>query len=280
VIARERDDTLTPVGKHQRDELFGEAGFGDLRPPPADPPPPTRAVLLTRGFRHAVTLLDVSLGRQLPSATVALYTVRPLDPWIGPVTAPRTTSPFKASWTDTVQLLNREVEALQTHEQRRQCWVLQMDVPVGQIRNDGEIYARATPRSPAVRVAFESRHGPLLYATDRFTHWQANVRAIALSLEALRKVDRYGVAGAGEQYRGWTAIDSRPAQMTREQAAEFIAHWAGFAASEASIVQAAVRNDVSAFYRAAAKRAHPDVTGDDGDTMARLNAARDLLLKG
>lgn len=67
MVARERDDTLTPVGKHQRDELLGEAGFGDLRPPPADPPPPTRAVLLTRGFRHAVTLLDVSLGRQLPS---------------------------------------------------------------------------------------------------------------------------------------------------------------------------------------------------------------------
>lgn len=212
---------------------------------------------------------------------MSVYTVRPLDPWIGPVTAPRTTSPFKATWTDTVQLLNREVEALQTREQRLIRWVLQMDVPASQIRNDGEVYARATPASPAVRVAFESRHGPLLYATDRFTHWQANVRAIALSLEALRKVDRYGVAGHGEQYRGWTAISNRPAEMSREQAAEFIAHWAGVAGFPDVIAEIAQGGeDLRTAYYAAAKRAHPDVTGDDGDTMARLNAARDLLLNG
>lgn len=199
--------------------------------------------------------------------------MRPLDPWIGPVTSPRVTSPFKATWTDTLELLNREVEMLQTTEQRTIRWVLQMDVPASQIRNDGEVYARATPRSPAVRVAFESRHGALLYATDRFTHWQANVRAIALSLEALRKVDRYGVAGAGEQYRGWTAISNWPAEMSREQAAEFIAHWAG------DLEPAHVLAYPKDAFRLAAKRAHPDVTGDDGDTMARLNAARDLLLQ-
>jgi hypothetical protein len=147
---------------------------------------------------------------------------------------------------------------------------------------DGGIYARATPFSPGVRVSFESRHGPLTYSADRFSHWQDNVRAIALSLEALRKVDRYGVAGHGEQYRGWTAIGNRPAQMTREQAAEFIAHWAypSHTPDQLHVAAGAIlRYEVArrAGYLLAAKRAHPDITGDDGDTMARLNAARDLL---
>ena len=67
--------------------------------------------------------------------------------------------------------------------------------------------------TPRVVVSFDSCHGPLRYQCDRFTTtragtkaWHANVRAIALGLEALRKVDRYGIAGSGEQYRGWTAL--------------------------------------------------------------------------
>jgi hypothetical protein len=65
--------------------------------------------------------------------------------------------------------------------------------------------------------------------------------------------------------------------MSREQAAEFLAHWAGLGTSLGLFegYPAAVQ----AAHRAAAKRCHPDVTGDDGDTMARLNAARDLLLR-
>ena len=48
----------------------------------------------------------------------------------------------------------------------------------------------------------------MTYATDRFFAWQDNVRAIALGLEALREVDRYGIAKKGEQYAGWKALPS------------------------------------------------------------------------
>lgn len=206
------------------------------------------------------------------------YVVRPLDPAFPPRTGGRHDSPFKSGWTETLDLLNREIKMLQTREQQQIRWVMQLDLSESQIRKDGGVYERATPRSPAVRVAFESKHGPLIYGTDQFWQWQANVRAIALSLEALRKVDRYGVAGRGEQYRGWTAISNRPAEMSRQQAAEFISHWAG---DPTYLSPEAIARDpevLASAYRWAAKRAHPDVTGDDGDTMARLNAARDLLL--
>lgn len=201
------------------------------------------------------------------------YTVRPLEPWIGPATAARRDSPFTATWGDTLDLLDREIRML-----GGKSWVLQIDVTERWIRNDGQLYYRAQPESPAIRVCFESRHGPQTYPCDAFWHWQANVRAVALSLEALRKVDRYGVAGHGEQYRGWTAISNRPAEMSRADAAEFLAHWAGLSTSQDLFN--GFPEAVKLAHRMAAKRAHPDVTGDDGDTMARLNAARDLLLNG
>jgi hypothetical protein len=204
------------------------------------------------------------------------YSVRPLDPWIGPRTRLRSDTPFSSTWSATLTLLDREIAMLGGRR-----YVLQIDVSERWIRQDGELYARAQPASPAVRVSFDSRHGPLMYACDRFTHWQANVRAIALALEALRKVDRYGVGGHGEQYRGWTALDSRPAEMTRAQAAEFIAHWAEPDQAEkrdaaAAAILAGNREALKAAYRAAARRTHPDLTGDV-DTFKRLNVARDLL---
>lgn len=207
------------------------------------------------------------------------HVVRPLEPWIGPATPPdaRRSSLFSATWTDTLDLLDREINFLGAP--RHKPWVLQMDVTANQIRQDGGVYARATPSSPAIRVCFETgRRGPLQFACDRFSHWQSNVRAVALGLEALRKVERYGIASAGEQYRGFAAISNRPAEMTREQAAEFLAHWAGLSTTLALFD--GWPNAVQSAYRQAAKRCHPDVTGDDGDTMARLNAARDLLLRG
>jgi hypothetical protein len=200
------------------------------------------------------------------------WTVRPLGPWLRP-TITRRDSKFKAAWSDTLNLLDREIWHLGARS-----WILQVDVSDRWIRNDGGLYATARPNSPAVRVVFDSRHGTLTYSCDRFWDWRDNVRAVALSLEALRKVDRYGVADSGEQYRGWAELPSRPHQMTREQAAEFIAHLAGFTGVPAGIL---VERDVlQRFYRDAAKKAHPDVTGDDGDTMARLNAARDTILNG
>ena len=208
---------------------------------------------------------------------MSYYVVRPLEPWLGPVTANRQRAPFSAGWTPTLHLLNREIEALQTPEQRLVRWVMQIDVPPHHIRNDGELYVKAVAKTPAVRVAFDSKHGPLTYATDRFTQWQDNARAIALSLEALRKVDRFGVGGKGEQYRGWTAISNRPATMTREQAAEFIAWHAGAEhGNEAAVWADKMLHDLAELQRAyylAAKRMHPDQRGGDTDIMAQLNVA-------
>lgn len=210
------------------------------------------------------------------------YEIRPLGPWLDPVTENRRSAAlFRVTWDRTLRHLGREVEQL-----GGDLIVVQVDVTEAELRRDGMLRTHARVGFPGVRVSFDSMHGPLTYATDRYEQryhgdlqsWQANVRAIALSLEALRAVDRYGVSGRGEQYRGWTALAQRPHEMTREQAAEFIAHWAGVPTSAEWILEAPLQLERA--YRSAAKRIHPDVTGDDGDTMARLNAARDTILSG
>lgn len=204
------------------------------------------------------------------------YTVRPLDPWIGPRTKHPERSRFRSTWKQTLAELSYELERLGAT-----TWVLQLDVSDWDLRKDGGIRANARPAaSEAVRVNFTARgKGPLTFACDRYDDWHDNVRAVAKTLEALRAVDRYGVATTGEQYRGWTAIASRPAEMSREQAAEFIAHWAGWTADGDIALLLKDPDLLKNAYRDAARRCHPDVTGDDGDTMARLNNARDLLLR-
>lgn len=75
------------------------------------------------------------------------------------------------------------------------------------VRLDGAPRADARPpRHPGVEVSFDSRYGRLTYATDVFTDWRDNVRAIAKGLEALRAVDRWGVAKRGQQYAGFALL--------------------------------------------------------------------------
>lgn len=180
------------------------------------------------------------------------YEIRQLGPWIGAVTNPRKTgSQFRASWEATLKLLRYEAELLDATN-----LVVQVDADPNDIRADGMLRARARVGFPGVKVSLDSRHGPLTYATDAYEHWQANVRAVALSMAALRAVDRYGVSTKGEQYRGWAAIDS-PDQKRRD-AQNLIAGYGGLAE--------------------ALKATHPDLGGDPEAFHAVQEARRVLGL--
>ena len=123
-----------------------------------------------------------------------------------------TPPPFYSSWPDTVSLLARELRHLEAKRV-----VVELAVTEQDLRLDGMPRANARLYNDAVRISFDSKWGPLRYETGEFATgaywqnggrpgWQSNVRAIALSMEALRKVDRYGVSKRGEQYRGWRAL--------------------------------------------------------------------------
>lgn len=213
---------------------------------------------------------------------------RPIDVWPGELTAEdnREYTSFKASWTATWQLLAREVEHLAPDAVLDPEVVVQLALRDRDLRLDGWIRADARPEHPGVIVSFSSKHGPLRYHTDRFTNrgwsgylpgWQSNVRAIALGLEALRRVDRYGIAQAGEQYRGWNALPAGRAMgaaMTVEQAAQLLADAAGTSGLAGSDDPEVIHSA----WRRASRTAHPDAGGDP-DLFRQLTEARDLLLE-
>lgn len=160
------------------------------------------------------------------------YTFRPLPVWPHEVTRQRVDGQFKhrtginygrerIPFEQTMALLEREVWHLGCRDEL----VFGVGLAESDIRQDGR--PRANARSyvhPGVELSFNSKHGRLTYATDVFTAWQDNVRAIALALEALRKVERYGVAKRGQQYTGFALLSAGPG--LEELGKAHVARWA------------------------------------------------------
>jgi hypothetical protein len=194
------------------------------------------------------------------------YTFRPIDQWPRDKTKRPKPTPFSSTYTQTLKLLGKELAALDAKQ-----IIFQIDVPESQIRGDGLPYARARPDFQGVIVAFESKHGPLKYMTDVFNDWHENLRAIALGLEALRRVDRYGITSKGEQYTGWKQLPA--VSEAKEDAAGLIASLGGEDKDE-------VMNNADTARRAfrrAAKKVHEDKKGGSREQFIRLMEARKLL---
>ena len=140
------------------------------------------------------------------------YTFRPLSQWPQEPTAAhrRKNATFRAGYVSTLNLLERELLHLKAKDV-----VFEADCPSSEIRNDGRLRSSAKLRGPGIVVSFDSAKGPIRMPCDKFTGWEDNLRAIALTLEHLRAVDRYGCTAHNEQYKGWTGLPDK-----RDQKAE------------------------------------------------------------
>lgn len=200
--------------------------------------------------------------------------VAPIREWPGELTRNRSRSLFKAGLSDTLQLLDREIWHLTDTRAQRESGELLIAIPAGDLwRLDGRPRAHAVAEHPGVIFSLDSKHGPLSYPCDTFTTWQDNLRAVALALEALRKVDRYGVTKRGEQYRGFMAIEATAAPSGFATADEAL-HFIGILA-HAEPDRANVRT-VRVVLRAAQRAAHPDA-GGDAATFQRVSLAEAKL---
>lgn len=126
-------------------------------------------------------------------------------------------------------------------------------------RCDGAL--RAPGSGSGVAVSAVTRHGPMTRATDRYESryhssgpsWRANLHAIALTLESLRAVDRYGTTSTGEQYVGWRALEAKAASNVTVDAAEaLVREYSGGPAAQS----------LTWHVRRAQAQCHPDRTGD------------------
>jgi hypothetical protein len=196
--------------------------------------------------------------------------LRPITNWPGQSTIQRRPSQFQASFSDTVKLLDRELRLLDPKDPHMPVCVLQIAMREQDFRIDGMPRANAVPSHPGVILNIETRNKPpMSFPCDTFTHWHHNLRAIALTLEALRKVDRYGVTQTGQQYRGWQAIEAKPAGITSATAA---------IARLAEIAQLSPTSDYDAAdtYRQARREAHPDRNNGDQALWDRSRTHRCL----
>ncbi|MDJ0006490.1 molecular chaperone DnaJ [Gordonia alkanivorans] len=199
-------------------------------------------------------------------------TLRPIEHWPGKLTANRMRSQFSAPWRATLDLLDRELWHLGPAGRNAPA-VLQIAMREQDFRIDGMPRANARPDHPGVILAIESTKGPLSFPCDRFLTWQDNLRAIALSLEALRKIDRYGITPNAEQYTGWKQLPGGTATSA-----------SAFTAVDAEMLILAVADlpigDVVTLdeaYRKARRNAHPDRNHGDRISWDAVEAAADTL---
>lgn len=192
-------------------------------------------------------------------------TLRPLP---DPPPSGGVSSPFNATLGATLEILTRELWMLDAEQ-----IVLQVGYREQDLRQDGMPRATANQLHDGVALGFQSKWGPLRYETNEFVRrsyggepgWQQNLRAIALGMEALRKVDRYGVSKRGEQYQGWQQIPVKT----------------GAPEDGISTVQDARRflDEHGGTFAEAVKKLHPDVGGDP-DLFRAAVRARQLLGAG
>jgi hypothetical protein len=138
--------------------------------------------------------------------------------------------------------------------------VISTDIP---LRLDGRQRSGVKPDDPGVAVWFR-RNGELrCIAVDAFDTVAANLRAIALVIEGVRRMERYGCAGL--LARAVTALTYAPALP--QSAGEGRRAWHDVL----GVAPGAPQDVVEAAYKVLARTRHPDAGGSraEWDELAR-----------
>ncbi|OHU48123.1 molecular chaperone DnaJ [Mycobacteroides chelonae] len=210
-------------------------------------------------------------------------TLRPIEIWPLRHTREPRIANFSAQWADTLNLLDRELWHLGPRLDRRPApAVLQIAIREQDFRLDGMPRANAKPEHPGVILNIESNKGALSFPCDTFTRWRDNLRAIALGLEALRKVERYGITQTGQQYRGWQAIESKPTPIAQTPAGAAVHLAKASQGNDDSVSDWAHRilhdpETARNTYRKARANTHPDRHSGDRTAWDAVEAAAETL---
>jgi len=120
------------------------------------------------------------------------------------------------------------------------------------------------PEDPGAACYFALKGKPTTLACDRWTRVADNIAAIAQHIDALRRIDRYGVGTLAQAFAGYAALPPKGGETD----------WRIVLAFHPDRNGTLTLADVEARYRELARLHHPDLGGDP-EQMARLNEARD-----
>lgn len=128
---------------------------------------------------------------------------------------------------------------------------------------------RREPEDPGVAVYFKLHGKDRVLACDRWDQVQGNIAAIAAHIDAIRRVDRYGVGTLDQAFAGYDALPP-PGASNRPP-------WRKVFGFDADI--RIVRVDIDRRYKDLARKFHPDVPGGSHEAMAQINEARDAAMR-
>lgn len=165
---------------------------------------------------------------------------------------------FKTALGAAIDNVRREVELL-----GGQQLVISSNLP---LKRDGFPMARGGYiADKGVAVYFNLKKKPMCFACDRWDKAEDNMQAIALTIGALRGLERWGSGQMVEQaFTGFVALPA-PEQPWQTL---------GLSTSRPT------REQIDEAHRRLAAQHHPDRPGGDTNEMARINAARDELYRG
>lgn len=139
-------------------------------------------------------------------------TYRPLTTWPYPPAKRKVkVTPFRSDWDRTLELLEDELERAGAAEV-----IIGLVMDQAAVSLSGQLKPGAAVRHKGVELSFQPPdNGPrLTFHAEAHTTWRANLHAIALGLEALRAIDRFGITSSGEQYAGFALL---PANVAAER---------------------------------------------------------------
>ncbi|HEX8249009.1 MAG TPA: J domain-containing protein [Pyrinomonadaceae bacterium] len=212
--------------------------------------------------------------------------IKPISKWIGSETKHPGNSQFKQTYSNTKTILQGELSKLGALASTVQ---LEMFIRPEDLRSDGELRANAKPYRQGVVLSFskvkrryldegsqqwKNELQTLSYPCDTYNDWKDNLRAIALSLQKLRDVARYGVFKYEDMVARLALPSAEGKVSTAESAAEFLAKYSDYKAEEI-LYTAFIRGSA---YKQAATKLHPDKNGGSTtDDFLKLQDAKRIL---
>lgn len=133
-----------------------------------------------------------------------------------------------------------------------------------QLRQDGyPMSGRREPDDPGVAVFFQRGGKNIAIACDQYRRAADNMKALAVTIESLRRIERHGSSNLFEQaFSGFEALPE-----VREES-----HWSRWSPTLRVSPDASLADCESA-YRSMAARLHPDLPTGNAEEMVKINLA-------
>jgi len=168
----------------------------------------------------------------------------------------RVRAKFKSTWAGGLWSVQNELRLMRVTNV-----IISTNQP---IRKDGQPYAAERRiEDPGVAVYFHRKGRPLSIACDRWERIEDNLRAIGLTVEAMRGLDRWGASDMLDRvFQGFTALPPPAGHVEPDPD-----WWTVLGCSQEWPLDA-----IEFAYKMRAKQLHPDLGGDAAEMQAMNRA--------